>query len=120
MGKKTVVIGASNNPQRYAWMASERLQRNGHEVVAVGIKNGECAGIPIHKDRPQVEEVDTVTMYVGPQNQPAYYDYILSLNPERIIFNPGTENMEFMRMAKDKGIEVEAACTLVMLAADTY
>jgi uncharacterized protein len=120
--KKTVVIGASNNPSRYAFVASKMLKDYRHEFVPVGIKKGEIYGQPILdlREKPEIKDVDTVTLYLGPQNQPEWYDYILSLNPKRIIFNPGTENREFMDMARDQDIEVDMACTLVMLRAGQY
>jgi predicted CoA-binding protein len=118
--KKTVVIGASDNPARYAYQAVHRLKAHGHEVVPVGIRKGQVAGLDIHTDKPTLEEVDTVTLYVGPQNQPAWYDYILDLKPKRIIFNPGTENMELERRAQQQGIRTEEACTLVMLSIGNY
>ncbi|MCR5890087.1 CoA-binding protein [Hymenobacter sp. J193] len=118
--KKTLVLGASDNPARYSYQAVHRLQRHGHEVVPVGIRKGQVAGLAIETDRPAAPDVDTVTLYVGPQNQPAWYDYILDLNPKRIIFNPGTENPELERLARQRGIETEEACTLVMLSAGQY
>lgn len=122
MSKKTVVIGASNNPARYAFMAANMLKDYGHEMVPVGIKHGNVAGRPIQdlRKHPEVEEVDTITLYLGPQNQPEWYDYILGLNPKRIIFNPGTENRELHKKAEEKGIEPVYGCTLVMLRAGTY
>lgn len=120
--KKTVVIGATPNPARYAYFASELLTEKGHKVVPVGIKKGQVAGQAILdlKSKPVVEDVDTVTMYIGPRHQPEWYDYILGLNPKRIIFNPGTENHEFEKLAHKQGIEVEEACTLVMLRIGNY
>jgi uncharacterized protein len=118
--KKTVVIGASPNPERYAYLAVQRLRRMGHEVVAVGLRPGRVGDVELQTDRPAVPEVDTVTLYVGPQNQPAWRDYILGLRPRRIIFNPGTENDELERAARAQGIKTEEACTLVMLASGTY
>lgn len=120
MSKKTVVFGASPNPSRYSNRAVSSLKRNGHEVVPVGFRKGEIAGIEIIKDNPTVEAVHTITLYLNPQRQVAYYDYILGLNPQRIIFNPGTENPELIKLAQDKGIEVEIACTLVMLSVGNY
>ncbi len=122
MNKKTVVIGASNNPTRYAYIASNMLTDYGHEIVPVGIKKGEVAGKDIldMRQHPKVDAVDTVTLYLGPQNQPEWYDYILGLNPQRIIFNPGTENTELEKKANEKGIETVYGCTLVMLRAGTY
>jgi predicted CoA-binding protein len=118
--KKTLVLGASDNPARYSYQAVHRLQRHGHEVVPVGIRKGQVGGLDILTDRPLAEAVDTVTLYVGPQNQPAWYDYILDLQPKRIIFNPGTENPELERLAQERGIRTEEACTLVMLSVGQY
>ncbi|MEN0004315.1 MAG: CoA-binding protein [Bacteroidota bacterium] len=118
--KKTVVLGASTNPARYSNTAVHNLTTNGHEVVPVGIKKGSIAGIDIQNGRPEVAGVDTITLYLNPTRQKDYYDYILSLQPKRIIFNPGTENPELVQLAKAKGIEVEIACTLVMLSVGTY
>lgn len=118
--KKTLVLGASDNPARYAYKAVHSLKRHGHDVVPVGLRKGQIAGIDIHTDRPTDAEIDTVTLYVGPQNQPTWYDYILDLKPKRIIFNPGTENPELERMAQERGIETEEACTLVLLSIGQY
>jgi len=118
--KKTLVLGASDNPSRYAYRAVHSLKNHGHEVVPVGIRKGQVAGLDIHTDRPALDDIDTVTLYVGPQNQPTWYDYILSLKPRRIIFNPGTENPELERRAEQQGIRVEEACTLVMLSIGNY
>ena len=113
--KKTIVIGASPNPYRYSNMAVMRLKQHGHEVIAVGLHKGEIDGIQIHTDKPAINDVDTVSVYVGPQNQPPLYDYILSLKPNRIILNPGAENEELEKKAAENGIEAIEACTLVML-----
>lgn len=117
---KTVVIGASPNPSRYAYLATMRLLDKGHEVVPVGLRKGTIAGAKIETELMPIEEVHTVTMYVGPGNQPYWYNYILSLHPKRIIFNPGTENPEFEKMATEKGIETLHSCTLVMLSTSTF
>lgn len=119
--KKTLVLGATSNPSRYAYVAVQRLLRHGHEVVPVGIREGEvAAGLPILHGMPPVSDVDTVTLYVGPARQPAYYDYLLSLRPKRIIFNPGTENPELEALAQAQGIETVEGCTLVMLSIGGY
>ena len=118
--KKTVVIGASENEDRYANRAVRKLKSYGHDVVAIGLREGQIDGVRIHKDKPALENVDTVTMYVGQHNQPPLYDYILSLKPKRIIFNPGAENAELEAMAEEKGIETVEACTLVMLSIGNY
>ncbi len=122
MSKKTVIIGATNNPSRYAYLAAERLTRAGHEIVPVGIKKGEVLGEEIlnMREEPQISDVDTITMYIGPQHQPEYYNYLIGLNPKRVIFNPGTENPELVRQLNEKGIESEYSCTLVMLGSGVY
>lgn len=118
--KKTLVLGASPNPSRYSNIAVHRLHSYGHEVVPVGVKNGEIDGIEIIKGQPSSENIDTITLYLNPQRQEQYYDYILGLEPKRIIFNPGTENPELMRLAAEKGIENKIACTLVMLTVGEF
>lgn len=118
--KKTVVIGASPNPERYGFLATERLVKNGIETIPIGIKKGDINGLTIVNNRPQVTDVHTVTLYLNPTNQQEWYSYILSLNPKRIIFNPGTENPEFAQMANNSGVETTEACTLVLLSTDQY
>jgi predicted CoA-binding protein len=118
--KKTLVLGASTNPSRYSYKAIHMLLKYGHEVVPVGIKKGEVAGIPIKKDFTGINDINTITLYVGPQNQPEYYDQILDLAPERVIFNPGTHNQNLINALEKKGVEAIDACTLVMLSAGTY
>ena len=118
--KKTLVLGATPDASRYAYLAANRLVSKGHTIVNVGIKTGEVAGVPIEKPQTIHNDIDTVTLYVGPQNQPPLYDYILNTHPKRIIFNPGTENSELRRMANEKGIETEYACTLVLLSIGDY
>ena len=117
---KTLVLGATDNPDRYAYRAVHSLKNHGHEVVPVGIRRGEVAGLPIHTNRPQEAGIDTVTLYVGPQNQPGWYDYIRGLQPRRILFNPGTENPELEALAQQQGIRTEEACTLVLLSTGQY
>lgn len=119
-GKKTVVLGASPNSDRYSWKAVVALRQKGHEVVAVGARSGTIAGVAIQTDEPMVEEVDTLTLYLGADRQEAVTDYIFQLNPKRIIFNPGTENPSLERLAAAKGIETLEACTLVMLSLGNY
>jgi predicted CoA-binding protein len=114
--KKTLVLGATPNPARYAYLAVMRLKQYGHEVVPLGIRDGDIGGIKIQKGKPPIEDVDTVTLYLNAQRQQEYYDYIFSLKPRRIIFNPGAENAELMRLAKEKGVETVEGCTLVMLS----
>jgi predicted CoA-binding protein len=120
MSKKTLVLGASDNEGRYSNMAMLRLQANGHEVVPVGKRAGVVKGMEIHTGMPSVSDIDTVTLYLNPDHQKAYYDYILSAQPKRIIFNPGTENEELEDLAASKGIQVMEACTLVLLSTGQY
>lgn len=118
--KKTLVIGASENPQRYSYLAVQQLLMHEHPVLAIGKKAGIVNGIKISAEKEMYPEIDTVTLYLNPANQKQYYDYILSLNPKRIIFNPGTENRELASLARNNGIEVLQACTLVMLSTGQY
>ena len=118
--KKTLVLGASDNPSRYSYLAMERLRSHGHPVVAVGRKHSFVAGIEINTEKIQWENIDTVTLYLNPVHQQQYYDYILSLHPKRIIFNPGAENEELITLAEEKGISTIEACTLVMLSTNQY
>ncbi|GAA4835115.1 CoA-binding protein [Algivirga pacifica] len=119
--KKTLILGATTNTGRYAFRAAQMLTERGHTIVPVGIKKGEVFGKQISQDKEVIHEsVHTVTLYVGPQNQPEWYDYILKQAPKRIVFNPGTENIELMRLAEEKGIEVVEGCTLVMLSIGNY
>lgn len=120
MNKKTLVLGASPNASRVSNQVVHRLKQAGHEVVPVGIRTGQIAGIDIRKGQPEVEGVDTITMYLSAKNQEQYYDYILGLQPQRIIFNPGAENAELYQLAKENKIEVNNACTLVMLSVSAY
>lgn len=118
--KKTLVIGASDNPSRYSFLAINKLRQHQHEVVAIGKKKGTVAGVDITTEMEPVDDIDTVTLYINPRLQPAYYNYILSLKPRRIIFNPGTENAELQELAVDNGIQPLEACTLVMLSTNQY
>ena len=115
--KKTVIIGATENKSRYAYLAAESLNENGVEFIPVGIKKGNVLGKEILdlKTKPEIKEVDTITLYINPSHQPEWYNYFLSLNPKRVIFNPGTENYELEKMLEEKNIEALEACTLVML-----
>lgn len=118
--KKTLVLGASDNPSRYSYLALHRLKSYGHPVVAIGKKPGMVAGIPIEKEKKDFDNVDTVTLYLNPGHQKQYYDYIISLKPKRIIFNPGAENDELSDLAMKNGINPMEACTLVLLSTGQY
>ncbi|HXH99416.1 MAG TPA: CoA-binding protein [Sphingobacteriaceae bacterium] len=118
--KKTLILGATPDSTRYANLAANRLVRYGHPIVNIGLKTGEAAGVPIEKPKDIYTDIDTITMYVGTRNQESYYDYILSTNPQRIIFNPGTENYQLEALAEEKGIECVQGCTLVMLSTGQF
>jgi len=118
--KKTLVIGASTNPERYSFLAVNSLRQHGHPVVALGLKPGIIADVEITTEKTSVENIDTVSLYVGPKNQPEYYGFIEGLKPRRVIFNPGTENPEFEGKLRNSGIEAVEACTLVMLSTGQF
>ncbi len=118
--KKTLVLGASDNPSRYSYLALHRLRSHGHPVVAIGKKTGMVGDVPIEKEKKEWENVNTVTLYLNPTHQKQYYDYIISLKPKRIIFNPGAENDELSSLAKKNGITPIDACTLVLLSINQY
>ena|SRR6266545_5487054 len=118
--KKTLILGASENPSRYSYLALQRLQFYQHPVVAIGKKKGIVGNVAIETDKKEWNDVDTVTLYLNPMNQQQYYNYIISLRPRRIIFNPGAENIELSEMASRHGIQPVEACTLVMLATNQY
>ncbi len=118
--KKTLILGASTNPDRYSFKAANMLVKYGHKIIPVGLKSGQLAGETILTGQPMEEGVDTVTLYLGPKHQTDIYKYVLSLKPKRVIFNPGTENDEFMDLLEEKGIEPVEACTLVLLSTHQY
>jgi len=118
--KKTLVLGASANPARYSCMAIKRLVANGYSVVGIGLKEEEVEGIKIHTKQIPLKGIDTVTLYLNPARQKEYYNYIIGIEPKRVIFNPGTENPEFYQLLRQNKIEVEVACTLVMLGTKQY
>ena len=118
--KKTLVLGASDNPSRYSYLAIKRLRMHDHPVIAIGRKHTMVDDIEIIKEKKQFDDVDTVTLYLNPRNQQQYYDYIISLKPKRIIFNPGAENEELSDLAKENNIQPLEACTLVLLSTGQY
>ena len=120
MKKKTLIIGATPNPDRYAYKAAHKLVQYGHPIVNVGVKKGEVANQPIETPSNIHSDIDTITLYVNPANQQELYQYILDTKPKRIIFNPGTENDQLVQKAREHGIETLEACTLVMLSIDQY
>ncbi len=118
--KKTLVLGASANPARYSYLAIQMLKKNGHPIVAIGNRIGTVENVEIVSERPQIGNLDTVTLYLNATNQKPYYDYILSQHPKRIIFNPGAENEELKALAVSNGIGTQNACTLVLLSTGQY
>jgi predicted CoA-binding protein len=118
--KKTLVLGATTKPERYAFRAINMLVEKGHSVLAIGQKAGEVAGVKIHTKAIPVKSIDTVTLYLNPARQRDYYNYIIEAQPKRVVFNPGTENPEFYQLLELNGIKAEVACTLVLLATNQY
>lgn len=118
--KKTLVLGASDNPARYSYLAIHKLRRFEHPVVAIGRRNTQVADVSVTKEKKIFDDVDTVTLYLNPFHQQEYYDYIVSLKPKRIIFNPGTENEALVSLAKQNNIQTMEACTLVLLSTGQY
>lgn len=119
--KKTLIIGASTNSTRYAYLAAERLLSKGVEIELFGRKEGEVLGNHIKTDLGDLsQDIHTVTMYLSEQNQKDYEEFILNLEPVRVIFNPGAENPDFENRLEEKGIEVVEGCTLVMLGTGQF
>jgi len=120
MNKKTLVLGASDNPSRYSYLAMHRLTSHGHPVVAIGKKQTVVAGSAVDTEKKMFDNIHTVTLYLNPDHQKEYYKYILSLKPKRIIFNPGAENEELAALAQENNILTQDACTLVLLSTNQY
>jgi predicted CoA-binding protein len=120
MSKKTLVLGASLKEERYSNIAIYRLRKFNTETVAIGMREGLVDDVKIHKELIPFKGIDTVTLYLNAQRQPLYYDYIISLKPERVIFNPGTENPDFYKLLKENKIKCEVSCTLVLLGTNQY
>ena len=116
----TVILGASPKPWRYSFKAVKELRVSNYSVVAVGFRKGKIGDVKILIGMPEIERVDTVSLYIGPVRQKGFYDYIIGMNPGRIIFNPGTENPELQTLARMAGIKVVEDCMLVMLKTGTY
>ena len=116
----TLVLGASSNPERYAYKAIVALRQKGHTVVAVGAKEGQVMDVAIETQLPHTNTVDTVSVYLGPDRQKEYIDSLIALEPQRVIFNPGAENPLFSQQLIKAGIRTENSCTLVLLATNQY
>jgi predicted CoA-binding protein len=120
MTLKTLVLGASLKESRYSNLAIQRLREKNIPVVAFGLRKGIVSDVPIDTDQIAYENIDTVTLYLNPKRQEGYYNYIIGLQPKRVIFNPGTENLEFVKLLQKNGIISEVACTLVLLSINQY
>lgn len=118
--KNTLVYGASLNPARYSNLVIRRLVESGFTTMAYGRKAGEVAGIKIKTDLNDFKEIEILTLYLNPKNQKDHYDPIIKLQPQKVIFNPGTENPEFYDLLIKVGIAAENACTLVLLSTGQY
>lgn len=118
--KKTLVIGASLNEERYSNKAIKKLVANNHPTLAIGLKKAVLSSVLIETEKKIFKNINTVTLYLNPKKQKEYYDYIIKLQPNRVIFNPGTENFEFTKLLEEKNISFEFSCTLVLLATNQY
>ena len=118
--KKTLLIGASLNAERMSNRVAKLLAQQEYETILIGNRDGSINENKIYTSLPDLKNIDTVTMYLAPEKQSQYYNYILSLQPKRIIFNPGAENPELARLAVENGIEVINVCTMVMLTIGNY
>ena len=113
--KRTLILGASSKKERFSYLAMKSLTERQIEFVAISSKEGEAFGVTFKRGKPEEKEIHTVSLYLNPEKQKEYYDYIVNLKPQRIIFNPGTENGELFKIARENNIEVVLGCTLVML-----
>jgi len=118
--KKTLVFGASLKSNRYSNLAVYRLLKKNMPTVAFGLKEGDIGDVKVKTNLADFQDIHTITLYVNPKRQKEYYKAIVQLKPKRVIFNPGTENPEFYQLLKENNIEVEVACTLVLLVTDQY
>lgn len=116
----TLIIGASENPERYSNKAANVLVNKGYPIKLLGKVKGKIGNIPIATGFPKVKNIDTVTLYLNQGNQVPYYQYIIDLKPRRVIFNPGAENPEFQNLLNAHNIANEEACTLVLLSLNAY
>ena len=120
MGKKTLVLGVSLKEARYSNKVIHKLIGDNHQVRAIGFKEGCVANVKVGIEKKIFKNIDTVSLYLSPVNQVSFYTYVVALNPDRVIFNPGTENEEFQKILAQNGIKIEAACTLVLLSTRQY
>ena len=120
MSKKTLVFGASLKETRYSYLAIQKLLKHKQEVVAYGLRQGKISDVAIDTELKLHTDIDTITLYMNPARQKEYYEYLISLKPNRVLFNPGTENPEFYELLKQHNIVFEQVCTLVLLSTNQY
>lgn len=118
--KKTLVFGASLKPERYSNLAIQRLVATGIDTIAYGLREGTVSGVEIKDTLDKISDIHTVTLYLNPKRQEEYYTKIIAIHPKRVIFNPGTENPDFYTLLKQNEIEVDIACTLVLLSTGQF
>jgi hypothetical protein len=117
---KTLILGATENKERYAYKAINNLIAKSHQVVAIGARKGMALDVIIETEKMSFQGIDTVSLYLNSKAQKEYYEYVISLKPRRVIFNPGTENEEFYDLLRKNNISFEESCTLVLLATNQY
>ncbi len=117
---KTLILGASLKPNRYSNLAIHKFIENNYEAVGIGLKEGQIGQIKIYLGMPKFDDIHTITIYMNERNQESYYDYIISLKPKRVIFNPGTYNLKLQDILMDHAIRFENACTLVLLGTQQF
>lgn len=117
---RTLVLGASNKPGRFSYLAIKSLVSHNVDVFAIGARTGNVDGVEIITQKIEIDNIHTVTLYLNSKNQTSYIDYIIGLKPKRIIFNPGTENSELLTKARENNIDIVFDCTLVMLKNGSY
>ena len=117
---RTLIIGASTNKDRYSYKAIQRLRKLNFDVCALGLYKGEIMDVKIRTQPLNFKNIHTVSIYLRYQNQFQYLNYLISLNPKRVIFNPGSENEVLMNKLKEKKIRCENSCTLVLLSTNQY
>ena len=121
MTKTVAILGASSNPDRFSYRAFKMLQQHGHKPILISPKMNELEGLPVLAELSQIQSsIDTLTMYVGPEKSKSLEDQILKLKPQRVIFNPGSENPDLQKKLAEAGIQVLEACTLVLLKAHQF
>jgi uncharacterized protein len=122
MSKKIIVVGASDNPERYSYKAIKMLQAKGYTPIPVHPKLTEIESLKVYPSLESLpkEEFDTITLYINPEISSSLAEEIIKINPHRVIFNPGSENAELEKVLSVNEIETLEACTLVMLSTEQF